>query len=72
MLSDYQVAMVEHLLATAAKLPPRHPLMSNGEFLRLMSESDDDPSQSPSAAISIREASILPARRRRRLTPLAS
>jgi hypothetical protein len=44
MLSDYQRAMVEHLLATANELPARFPLVSAGEFLRLMKE--------PPAAIS--------------------
>lgn len=37
-LSEHQIAMVEHLLATAADLPARFPLVSAGEFLRLLDE----------------------------------
>jgi hypothetical protein len=36
MLSEDQIAYVEHLLATAAELPPGFPLMSAGEFLKRM------------------------------------
>jgi len=38
MLSEYQMAMAEHLLAHAEKLHPRFPLCSAGEFLRMMKE----------------------------------